>query len=101
VGDVDRQVPDYVGAICTTSPDREPEHRGNRTLSSDFLLFKADGPTIAWRHPMDFLSVADSNDPDTGFQRGDPLIFHAGSKLLIVAPSKSPSLAVYELEAPK
>jgi hypothetical protein len=95
------EVPDYAGAICTTSPDREPEHGGDKILSSEFLLLNADGPTIAWRHPMDFLSVADSNDPDTGLQRGDPLLYRAGSKLVIVAPSKAPALTVYEIEAPQ
>lgn len=95
------EVPDYAGAICTTSPDREPEHGGDKILSSEFLLLNADGPTIAWRHPMDFLSVADSNDPDTGIQRGDPLLYRTGSKLVIVAPSKAPALTVYEIAAPQ
>jgi hypothetical protein len=93
-------VPGYVGAICTTRPDREPEHGGDKILSSEFLLLKADGPTIAWRHPMGFLGMADSNEPDTGFQRGNPLLYRDGSKLLIVAPTKSPELAVYEVALP-
>jgi hypothetical protein len=92
---------DYAGAICTTSPDREPEHGGDKILSSEFLLLKADEPTIAWRHPMDFLSVADSNDTDTGRQWGNPLLYRAGSKLVIVAPSKAAALTVYEIEAPQ
>lgn len=88
---------DYVGALCTTSPDREPEHGGNKILSSEFLLLKTDGVTVVWRHPMTFLGVADSNEPDSGFQWGNPLLYRAGSKLLIVAPTKSPELAVYEV----
>ena len=94
-------VPGYVGAICTTKPDLEPEHGGNKILSSEFLLLKADGPAIAWRHPMLPLSVADSNDMDTGRQWGDPLLYRAGSKLLIVAPSKAPALTVYETDVPQ
>ncbi len=94
-------VPGYVGAICTTRPDREPEHGGNKILSSEFLLLKTDGPTVAWRHPMDFLGVADSNEPNTGFQSGNPLLYRAGSKLLIVAPSKSSALTVYQIDAPQ
>jgi len=94
-------VPGYVGAICTTKPDLEPEHGGNKILSSEFLLLKADGPAIAWRHPMLPLSVADSNDMDTGRQWGDPLLYRAGSKLLIVAPSKAPALTVYEIDVPQ
>jgi hypothetical protein len=94
-------VPGYVGAICTTRPDREPEHGGDKIRSSEFLLLKADGPTIAWRHAMDFLGVADSNEPDTGFQRGNPLLYRDDSKLRIVAPSKSSTLTVYEIDAPQ
>lgn len=94
-------VADYTGAICTTSPDREPESGGDRILSSEFLLLKTDGPAVVWRHPMSFLAVADSNDPDTGVQRGDPLLYRVGSKLLIVAPSKSPELKVYEVALPR
>lgn len=91
-------VPGYAGVICTTSPDREPERGGDRVLTSEFLLFKADGlATIAWRHPMDFLTVADSDEMGGGFQKGDPLLYRAGSKLLIVAPTKEPELAVYEV----
>jgi hypothetical protein len=93
-------VADYAGAICTTSPDREPEHGGNKILTSEFLLLKADGPAVVWRHAMDFLSVADSNDPDTGVQWGDPLIYRSGKKVLIIAPTKSPELAVYEVALP-
>jgi hypothetical protein len=93
-------VADYAGAICSTSPDREPEHGGDKILSSEFLLLKADGPTIVWRQPMDLLNVADSNDTDTGRQWGNPLLYRAGSKLLIVAPSKSPVLTVYEVALP-
>ena len=94
-------VPGYVGAICTTSPDRKPENGGDKILSSEFLLLKADGPTIAWRHEMDFLGVADSNEPNTGFQRGNPFLYRDGSKLLIVAPSKAATLTVYEIDAPQ
>jgi hypothetical protein len=90
--------PDYAGAICTTSPDREPEHGGDKILTSEFLLLKTDGPTVAWRHQMDFLTVANGNGPDDGFQRGAPLLYRAGSKLWIVAPSKSPALSVYEID---
>lgn len=52
---------------------------------------------VVWRHPMDFLAVADSNEPDTGVQWGAPLLYLAGSKLLIVAPTKHSELAAYEL----
>ena len=48
-------------------------------------------------HPMESLYVADSNDVDTGRQWGNPLLYRTGSKLLIVAPSKSPTLTVYEV----
>lgn len=90
-------VADYAGAICTRRRDILPEAGGDKIVASEFLLLKADGPTIAWRHPMLPLSVADSDDTDTGRQWGNPLLYRAGSKLLIVAPSKAPALTVYEV----
>ena len=94
-------VPGYVGAICTTRPDREPEHGGDKVLSSEFLLLKADGPTVAWRHSMEAMTVRDSDDVDSGFQKGEPLLYLVGPKLLIVSVSKSPALTVYELDIPQ
>jgi hypothetical protein len=44
--------PEYAGAICTTNPDRELEHGGNKTLSSEFLLLKTVGPAVIWRENM-------------------------------------------------
>jgi hypothetical protein len=91
---------EYIGAICTTSPDLLPERGGLKILTSEFLLLNAQGPTVVWRRPMDRLDVADSNDMDTGRQWGNPLLHRLGSKLLIVAPSKSPNLTVYEVPLP-
>jgi hypothetical protein len=93
--------PAYAGTICTTQRDILPEAGGDKIVTSEFLLLKADGPTIAWRHPMNFLTVADGNEPDTGIQKGDPLLYRVGSKLLIVAPTKKPELAVYEVALPE
>lgn len=94
-------VPGYVGAICTAKPDQEPEHGGDKILSSEFLLLRAEGPTVAWRHPMDSLTVADNDEMGGGLQGGNPLLYRAASKLLIVAPSKAPALTVYEIDAPQ
>jgi hypothetical protein len=91
--------PAYVGGICTTEKDVLPEAWGKKLLSSQFMLMKADGPKIVWHHDMDFLMVADGNERDTGIQRGDPLLYRAGSKLLVVAPSKASALTVYEIDA--
>ena len=93
--------PAYAGAICTTQRDILPEAGGDKIMTSEFLLLKTDGPTIVWRHPMNFLTVADGNEMDTGIQAGNPLLYRAGSKLLIVAPTKSPELAVYEVPLPE
>jgi hypothetical protein len=93
-------VPGYVGAVCTAKPDREPEHGGDKILSSEFLLLKTDEPTIAWRHPMDDLTVADSDEMGGGVQMGNPFLYRAASKLLVVAPSKA-TLTVYEIDAPQ
>jgi hypothetical protein len=43
----------------------------------------------------------DDHETDGGYQKGDPLIYRAGSKLLIVAPTKKPELAVYEVPLPE
>ena len=91
----------YVGGICATEKDVLPEAWGKKILSSQFMLIKADGPKVAWHHDMDFLGVSNGNEPDAGFQKGDPLIYRSGSKLLIVAPSKAPALTVYEIDAPQ
>ena len=93
--------PAYTGAICTTQRDILPEAGGDKIMTSEFLLLKTDGPTIVWRHPMSFMDVADSNEPDTAVQMGGPLLYRAGSKLLIVAPTKKPELAVYEVPLPE
>jgi hypothetical protein len=93
-------VPGYVGAICTAKPDREPEHGGDKILSSEFLLLRADGPTVAWRHPMEGLTVADSDEMGGGSQKGNPLLYRTGSKFLVVAPSKAATLTIYEIDAP-
>jgi hypothetical protein len=93
--------PAYVGGICTTEKDVLPEAWGNKLLSSQFVLIKADGPKIAWHHDMDFLGVSNGNEPDAGFQNGDPLIYRAGSGMLIVVPTKKPELTVYEVAVPE
>ena len=93
--------PEYAGGLCTTQRDILPEAGGDKIVTSEFLLLRADGPTITWRHPMTYLTVADGNEMDTGIQRGNPLLYRAGSKLLVVAPSKAPALTVYEIDAPQ
>jgi hypothetical protein len=96
--------PAYAGAICTTQRDILPEAGGDKIVTSEFLLLKAEGPTVVWRQKMDWVDVgyvSDSHGNDEGFQKGDPLIYRSGSKLLIVAPSKAPALTVYEIDAPQ
>lgn len=94
--------PAFAGAICTTQRDILPEAGGDKIVTSEFLLLKAEGPTVAWRQKMDWLDVRnEAHGIYGGYQRGDPLIYRAGSKLLIVAPSKSPALTVYEIDAPQ
>jgi hypothetical protein len=90
--------PAYAGAICTTQRDILPEAGGDKIMTSEFLLLKVEGPTVVWRQKMNWLDVRnDAHGIDGGYQKGDPLIYHVGSKLLIVAPSKSPELKVYEV----
>lgn len=94
--------PAYAGAICTTQRDILPEAGGDKIVTSEFLLLKTEGPTIVWRRKMDWVDVrSEAHSIDGGYQRGDPLIYRAGLKLLILAPSKAPALTVYEIEAPQ
>ena len=92
--------PAYVVGICITEKDVLPEAWGKKLLSSQFILIKTDGPKIAWHHDMEFLDVVDGNKIDPGVQNGAPLLYRAGSKLLILAPTKKPELTVYEIDAP-
>jgi hypothetical protein len=95
--------PAYAGAICTTQRDILPEAGGDKIITSEFLLLKAGGPTVVWRQQMNWVDVGYMNDGrghDEGFQKGVPLIYRAGSNLVIVAPSKAPALTVYEIDAP-
>lgn len=94
--------PEYAGAICTTSPDRESEFGGDKILKSEFVLLRTSNPAVVWRQKMNWLDVRnDAHGIDGGYQKGNPLIYRTGSKLLIVAPSKAPALTVYEIDAPQ
>jgi hypothetical protein len=89
------------GQSAQPNPTGSRSIGGNKILSSEFLLLRDEGPTVAWRHPMDSQTVADSDEMGRGLQGGNPLLYRAGSKLLIVAPSKAPVLTVYEIDAPQ
>ncbi len=91
--------PTYAGAICTTQRDILPEAGGDKIVTSEFLLLTGGEPKVAWQEKMEWLDVNDG--PDGGYQKGNPLIYRAGSKVLIVVPSKAPALTVYEIEAPQ
>jgi len=93
--------PAYAGAICTTSPDREPERGGDKILSSEFFLLQLSGPSIFWRQEMSFINVAEGHGLDMWFQRGNPLIYRSGDQVRIVAPGKSPALNFYEVALSK
>lgn len=93
---------EYVGAICTTSPDREPENGGNKILSSEFLLLSTKGPTLIWRHNMAYIDLTEKNDDDVWVhQDGIPMIIQLGRKAWIIALSKSPELNIYEASLPE
>jgi hypothetical protein len=89
--------PMYAGAICTTQSDELPEHGGDKVRTSEFLLLKTDGPSIVWKHPMNFLAVTDGDEMRSGIQAECPLVYRDGSRLLIVAPTTKPELVVYDL----
>jgi len=46
---------------------------------------------LVLKHPMDFMAVADSDDPDTGAEWGDPLVQRG---VLVVALSKEQEVTV-------
>lgn len=87
----------YAGAICSTQPDRLPEAGGDRVLTSEFLLIQIDGPQVVWRQKM---SAIGSGDKDS-FEWASAVIEHKGKEVWIVAPTKSPELAVYEVTLPE
>ena len=92
--------PSYAGAICTTQRDILPEAGGDKIVTSEFLLLRVKGPTMVWRQNMKWLDVRnDAHGIDRGYQKGNPLIYRAGSKLVIVAPTKSQELSIYEITA--
>lgn len=63
----------------------------DRILSSQLLLLREGGSTLVLKHPMDFMAVADSDDPDTGAEWGDPLVQRG---VLVVALSKEQEVTV-------
>jgi hypothetical protein len=87
---------EYAGAICITQPDRLPEAGGDRVLTSEFLLIQTDGLKIVWRQKMSSLGAGD----DKYFEWASAVIDHQGKKISVVAPTKSPELAVYEVSVP-
>ena len=93
---------EYVGAICTASPDREPENGGNKIVSSEFLLLGTKGPALIWRHSMPYTDLTEKTDDDAWIhQDGAPMIIQSAGRAWIVAASKSPELNVYEPTLPK
>lgn len=91
----DRQ---YIGAICTTSPNREPERGGNKIVTSDFLLLSTKIPRVVWRHEMNYADLTENGRDEKWFhQVGAATILQSGGKAWIVAPSKSPDLSVFQV----
>jgi hypothetical protein len=87
----------YAGAICITQPGGLPEAGGDRILTSDFLLIRADGPQVVWRHKMSALGAGAKDN----FGWASAVIEHRGKKVWVVAPTKSPELTVYEVLLPE
>jgi hypothetical protein len=83
----------YAGAICITQPGGLPEAGGDRVLTSDFLLIRADGPQVVWRQKMSALGAGDKDH----FEWASAVIEHGDKKVRVVVPTKSPELTVYEI----
>ncbi len=88
--------PEYAGVICPTMTDLA-EPAKNKILTSSFLLLQTKEPAVVWRSRMSWLGVANGNGPNEGFQKGDPLIHRSGKSVWVIAPTKSPELAVYQI----
>jgi hypothetical protein len=88
---------EIAGVLCTTSPDRLPEQGGLRVQSSEFLLVKTNGPSVIWRHQM--LGLGTGNREY--FRWASPVVYRFGKKVWVVAPTKKPELAVYEVPLPE
>jgi len=86
----------YAGAICITQPGGLPEAGGDRVLTSDFLLIRADSLQVVWRQKMSALGAGDRDY----FGWASAVIEHKDKKVWVVAPTKSPELAVYEVTLP-
>jgi len=91
----------YAGALCTTQRDALPEAGGDRVLSSEFLLIRSPGPQVVWRQQMSWVGLSEGAGFDDWSQSGAPLIYRSGQTIWVVAPTKSASLAVYEVSLPK
>lgn len=87
----------YVGTICVTQPDRLPEAGGDRVLTSEFLLIRTDGLQVVWRQKMSAMGAGDKDY----FGWASAVIEHGDRKVWIVAPTKLPELAVYEVPLPE
>jgi hypothetical protein len=87
----------YAGAICITQPSGLPEAGGDRVLTSDFLLIQADGPRVVWRQKMSALGAGDKDY----FGWSSAIIEHRDKRVWVVAPTKKPELAVYEVAVPE
>jgi hypothetical protein len=87
----------YAGAICITQPGGLPEAGGDRVLTSEFLLIRTDSPKVVWRQKMSAMGAGDKDYFGWAFA----VIVHEDKKVWVVAPTKSPELAVYEVPLPE
>ena len=66
-------------------------------LTSEFLLIRTDGPQVVWRQKMSAMGAGDKDY----FGWASAVIEHGDKKVWVVAPTKSPELAVYEVPLPE
>ncbi len=94
--------PEYAGAFCQAS--REQRGGWDKTISSEFLLLKTDGPSVVWREKdISFIDEAeiDKHKHWEYYQKGNPLIYRDGKRIYVVAISNAPELKVYVVPVPE
>jgi len=92
--------PGYAGALCFVS--RPTNQELGKPTAAEFMLLKTKGPSVMWREKnISLIDTLETDEHDREFyQKGHPLIYRAGKKVYVVAPSSKPELTTYEVPSP-
>jgi hypothetical protein len=92
--------PGYAGALCFVSHPTI-EQLGKPT-AAEFLLLNTQGPSVMWcEKDISLIETTETDEHDREFyQKGHPLIYRAGKKVYVIAPSTKPELTTYVVSLP-